>query len=301
MSDGMMCCASCGTAEVDDIKLKKCTACHLVKYCSVKCQKEHRTQHKRACKKRASELRDEILFNQPESSDLGHCPICCLPLPINARKSILCSCCSKTICIGCAHANQQRELQGKLEQKCPYCRHPLPKSVDEAELNHMKRVQVNDPDALRHMGLIRHDEGDYEGAFEYYTKAARLGNAGAHFELSRLYQMGHGVEKDEKMELHHLEEAAIGGNPSARHNLGCIEKENGRIHRAVKHFIIAAKLGTDDSLENVRGGFRLGLVSKEDFASALRGHQSAVDETKSLQRDAAEESKSFRQRKGRQN
>jgi len=58
--------------------------------------------------------------------------------------------------------------------------------------------------------------------------------------------MGHGVEKDEKMELHHLEETAIGGNPTARDSLGCIEKENGRIDRAVKHFIVAAKLGKND-------------------------------------------------------
>eukprot|EP00985_Skeletonema_marinoi_P006192 scaffold2689_cov70-Skeletonema_marinoi.AAC.15 len=68
----MSCCASCGvTAEVDDIKLKNCTACYLVKYCSVKCQKDHRPQHKRECKKRMAELRDEFLFKQPESSHLG--------------------------------------------------------------------------------------------------------------------------------------------------------------------------------------------------------------------------------------
>ena len=30
------------------------------------------------------------------------------------------------------------------------------------------------------------------------------------------------------------------------------------------------------------------LVSKEDFEAALRGHQAAVDATKSQQRDAAE-------------
>eukprot|EP00984_Skeletonema_dohrnii_P010457 scaffold4065_cov161-Skeletonema_dohrnii-CCMP3373.AAC.2 len=70
VDDMMMCCASCGTAANDDIKLKKCTACHLVRYCSVKCQKEHRPQHKKECKKRAAELHDELLFKfkQPESN-----------------------------------------------------------------------------------------------------------------------------------------------------------------------------------------------------------------------------------------
>ena len=60
-------CANCGTAAVDDIKLKKC-ACNLVKYCSVACQKNHRPQHKKMCKKRLAELRDNDLFEQPEKS-----------------------------------------------------------------------------------------------------------------------------------------------------------------------------------------------------------------------------------------
>eukprot|EP00984_Skeletonema_dohrnii_P012019 scaffold4831_cov131-Skeletonema_dohrnii-CCMP3373.AAC.3 len=109
--DTMMFCASCGIAEVDDIKLKKCTACDLVKYCSVKCQRNHRPQHKRACKKRAAELRDEILFKQPESRDLGDCPICFLPLPIDHTKSTLMACCSKTICNGWDYANMIRETE----------------------------------------------------------------------------------------------------------------------------------------------------------------------------------------------
>ena len=85
-------CASCGIAGSDDIKLKICTACYLVKYCSVKCQKDHRKQHKKECKKRATELEDEILFKQPESSHLGDCPLCCVPLPIDDKKSVSHSC-----------------------------------------------------------------------------------------------------------------------------------------------------------------------------------------------------------------
>jgi TPR repeat protein len=82
-----------------------------------------------------------------------------------------------------------------------------------------------------------------------------------------------------------LEEAAIGGHPGARHNLGCYDERNGNIERAVKHFIIAAKLGYDNALEAVKDCFSDGFVSKEDDAAALRGHQAAVDATKSKQRD----------------
>ena len=67
----MMCCAGCGIAGIDDIKLKECTACKSVQYCSVKCQREHRPKHKRQCKKRAAELRDEMLFKQRKQPSRG--------------------------------------------------------------------------------------------------------------------------------------------------------------------------------------------------------------------------------------
>jgi len=34
-----------------------------------------------------TELRDEILFRQPESTHDGDCPICFLPLPVDGKKS----------------------------------------------------------------------------------------------------------------------------------------------------------------------------------------------------------------------
>eukprot|EP00577_Skeletonema_sp_RCC1716_P017233 CAMPEP_0113426120 /NCGR_PEP_ID=MMETSP0013_2-20120614/30547_1 /TAXON_ID=2843 ORGANISM="Skeletonema costatum, Strain 1716" /NCGR_SAMPLE_ID=MMETSP0013_2 /ASSEMBLY_ACC=CAM_ASM_000158 /LENGTH=289 /DNA_ID=CAMNT_0000314355 /DNA_START=136 /DNA_END=1005 /DNA_ORIENTATION=+ /assembly_acc=CAM_ASM_000158 len=284
----MMCCASCGNAEVDDIKLRKCTACHLVKYCSIKCQKEHRPQHKKECKKRAAELRDEVLFKQPESSDLGDCPICFLPLPIDPRKSTLTGCCSKSICDGCDIANQAHEMNESLPHKCPFCRHPVPKSQEEVVKNIMKRVEANDPIAFHQMGHMCYEEGDYDGAFEYYKKAADLGDAVAHFELSVMYREGEGVEKDKKREVYHLEEAAIGGHLGARYNLGIMDGKAFRFDRAMKHHIIAAKLGYDGSLGPLKTFNEIGLVSEEDFATALRAHQTAVDATKSLQREAAE-------------
>eukprot|EP00984_Skeletonema_dohrnii_P001166 scaffold358_cov95-Skeletonema_dohrnii-CCMP3373.AAC.2 len=288
-ADMMMCCASCGTAQVDDIKLKTCTACKSVRYCSVKCQRQHRPQHKRACKKRAAELHDEILFRQPESSYRGDCPICCLPISLDNDKSIMMTCCSKKICDGCVHSYGMRIFQEKLEPTCPFCRHPAPESKDEEEQNIMKRVKANDPAAMVQMGLHRYEAGDYDDAFRYVSKAAELGDAGAHYYLSTFYHKGQGVEKNRKKEVYHLEQAAIGGDDIARYNLGCEENRNGRTGRAVKHWIIAATLGCDDSLDALKVCFRGGVVSKEDFAAALRAHQAAVDATKSPQREAAEE------------
>ena len=152
----------------------------------------------------------------------------------------------------------------------------------------MKRIAVNDPVALREMGKKHHSDGDYGSAFQYWTKAAELGDVDAHYELSVLYHKGEGVEKDEKKELYHLEEAAIGGHLNARHILACEEWNKDRIDRAVKHFIIAANLGYDGAIQDLKDCYAHGLVSKEDFAAALRAHQTAVDATKSPHREAAE-------------
>ena len=286
--DEVILCASCGTAGSDGIKLKNCTACYLVKYCSVKCQKDHRPKHKKACKKRAAELRDELLFKQPESSCYGDCPICCLPIVFDKSKSAINTCCSKIICEGCYVANQKREIEGRLQQTCPFCRKTLAKTNEEQIERAMKRIEANDPVAICDIGRRRCREGDYKAAFEYWTRAAALGDADAHHELASLYHFGHGVEKDEKKILYHTEQAAIGGHPRARHNLGTFEARKGRVDRAVKHYIIAAKLGNEKSLERAKILYESGHVTNEDFATALRGYHTAINAMKSLQREEAE-------------
>jgi len=155
----------------------------------------------------------------------------------------------------------------------------------------MKRVKANDTYAMVEVGSMFFYNGDYGKAFEYWAKAAELGDVLAHFELAMLYRRGEGVERDFAKEVYHLEEAAIGGHHVARNNLGNYERMSGNMERAVKHFIIAAKLGYDhpmiSSLGAVKQGFQMGIVSKEEYAATLRGHQAAKDATKSQQRDEA--------------
>ena len=102
-----------------------------------------------------------------------------------------------------------------------------------------------------------------------------------------MYHSGMGVEKDEKKCLYHSEQAAIGGHSVARYNLGSKEKSNGKMDRAVKHWIIGAKLGGAESVDAVKNCFKDGLVSKEDFTAALRAYQAAIEATKSPQREEA--------------
>jgi len=290
MSTKNNCCAYCGVAAIDHVKLKMCDGgCDLVKYCSDDCQKNYRERHEEECKKRVEELRDVELFTKPDSSHLGECPICFLPLSLDPRKSTMMGCCGKIICNGCHYANQKREIEEGLERRCAFCREPVALSKKEADERILNRVKKNDPVAMTEMGKHRRDKGDYEGALQYWTRAVEFGGVQAHDALALLYHKGEGVEKDIKKKVYHLEQAAIGGHPYARHMLGIEEAGDGRYKRAKKHFMIAANLGFHDSLKWLMKFYEYGHASKEDYASALSAYQAAVDATKSPERERAEE------------
>ena len=93
-------CANCGKDGGDG--LKACTACKMAKYCNRDCQIAHRSKHKKACRKRAAEIRDEALFKHPPPNK--DCPICLLRLPSLVSGSTYYPCCGKIICGGCAEA-----------------------------------------------------------------------------------------------------------------------------------------------------------------------------------------------------
>ena len=206
-------------------------------------------------------------------------------MPIDADKSTFYPCCSEMICRGCDYANQKSSNGG---ERCPFCRELVSSGDEETHKRMMKRVKANDPAALCQMGSKCYDKRDYDGAFEYLTKAAELGDIEAHYQLGYMYHQGDGVEKDEEKALYHYEKAVINGHPIARHNLASIEEENGNMERVVKHLIIAANLGCDESMKALWDHFKDGNITKEDLDATLRAHQAAIDTMKSAQRDIAE-------------
>ena len=207
--EGEHVCANCGIAGVDNIKLEECSGCDLVKYCGDKCQGDHREQHEEECTNRKAELHDRKLMQQPDGTHLGEYPLCFLPMLIDPLKSIFHTCCSNTICRGCLFAHV---MSNRHDSRCPFCREPHADDEEEHK-GLMKRVKANDPAAMSHAGGTCYDEGDYEGSFEYYKKAAELGDAVAHYRLALAYRDGEGVKEDEEKMVYHWEVAAIGGHP----------------------------------------------------------------------------------------
>ena len=145
-------------------------------YCNVKCQKKHWKKHKKACKRRAAELRDEALFKDPPAKE--ECPICFLPMPtrliscmalppatissvpiddfaeaneVLASKSTeqYYSCCGKYICGGCMHSFR---MSGN-EETCPFCKTDrIGKTNEERVEERMRRVEVNDAGSMYVLG-----------------------------------------------------------------------------------------------------------------------------------------------------
>ena len=285
-------CANCGKDEESSGNLKACTACKLVKYCHRECQIAHRPQHKKACKKRAAEIRDEELFQEPPPPE--ECPICMLPPPLydNHTGTTFHSCCGKDICHGCIYAMANTETGSKNMKLCPFCRTPYPKSEEERVERLKKLMEKGNGHAVYRLASyyaqgIKGMPQNHAKANELYLKAGELGCAVAYYNLADSYKNGNGVEIDTKKAKHYWELAAINGSIEARHNLGCSEGNSGNHERAMKHCLIAARAGSKVSLDSVKFGYMNGYVTKKEYANTLREYQKSLDEMKSEARDKA--------------
>ena len=262
----------------------------MVKYCNAACKKKHRSKHKKACERRVAELHDEALFKEHPPTD--DCPICFLPLPIDGIQTMFQSCCGKLICCGCIYA-MKKEARGRGKiNLCAFCREPYPTSDEEDVKRTKKLMEVDNAYAFYSFAGfyargIRGMPQDRSKANELFLKAGELGCHEGYYNLGFAYCNGDGVEVDKKKAIHYYELAAMNQDVYARYNLGCIEGEADNIDRAMKHFILSARAGFKPSLEEVKGGFMKGYVTKDDYANTLRAYQSQQDEMKSNDRDKA--------------
>ena len=269
------------------VTLKACKSCMLVKYC----KRNHWLKHKKLCKQRAAELRDEALFKDPPAKE--ECPICFIPMPneliccislppatissvpirdfANANEELAkmdteeyYSCCGKSICKGCV--NSCRE-SGNID-KCPFCNSDRCITSDKAVEEIRKRTAANDASSTNvlaccyyfgKLGLLR----DREKAIERYTRAAELGNRKAHFALGVYYN----ERGDLKRAKFHFEAAAVAGHEVARCNIGTMENNSGNMGQAVKHWTIAASAGYYTAMHYLLFVFNQGHVSRETLTA----------------------------------
>ena len=85
----LLSCASCGIAEVDEIKLTDCDGCDLVRYCSDECQREHKSKHEEECKKRAAEYVMNYYSNTLRAAVRGIAPSACYLCRLTTKRNQL--------------------------------------------------------------------------------------------------------------------------------------------------------------------------------------------------------------------
>ncbi|EJK44743.1 hypothetical protein THAOC_36694, partial [Thalassiosira oceanica] len=182
-------------------------------------------------------------------------------------------------------------LQRGMGDTCPFCRTPTPDSDAAVLALVQKRVEARDPDAIGYLGIAYYYEKngleqDIPRAIKLWTDAARLGDLNAHCMLGIVYCQGEGVEKHMARGVRHWQHAAMQGDPDSRHNLAVHEYKHGNHKLGVQHWMISAKMGYELSLNRIKDKFMKGHATKAQYAEALRGYQTALEETKSPQPEA---------------
>eukprot|EP00571_Detonula_confervacea_P004210 CAMPEP_0172315334 /NCGR_PEP_ID=MMETSP1058-20130122/24888_1 /TAXON_ID=83371 /ORGANISM="Detonula confervacea, Strain CCMP 353" /LENGTH=185 /DNA_ID=CAMNT_0013029401 /DNA_START=378 /DNA_END=935 /DNA_ORIENTATION=- len=168
-----------------------------------------------------------------------------------------------------------------------------------------KRIVAKDSMAFHQMGCF-YNEGimglplSCKRSMEYWLRAIEIGPASslgstrAHCSIAEAYENGEGVVKDMDKAIHHYSLAAMGGNEQARFNLGAFYCNDGDNKRGMKHLMVGAKTGDDDSMKEVRRGFLSGHVTKDELADTVLAYNESNDEIKSEQRDIAAAEKAMR-------
>jgi len=168
-----------------------------------------------------------------------------------------------------------------------------PKSTEESVERLRKRMEAGDPIIATYNVGCFYREGlygfsnDMDKALEHWHRAAELGHAAAYCSIGAAYELGRGVEVDQKKATQYYELAAMDGDEKARHNLGNNEAKAGNIDRALKHYIIAAGCGDSQSVKMIKTFYANGHATKEHYTKALQSYQTYLDEIKSSQRDEA--------------
>ena len=237
----------------------------------------------------ARNLQQRLMTSGHERPEGDACTICfqLFEFPMGKRSKVN-ACCMKRVCNGCILAAVQRDI----DDICPFCRTPRP--TDDASEHTMiqKRVDKGDAEAIYQLGeqYFNGELGlakDVPRAVELWTEAAELGSLDAHYHIGLAYYNGDGVEEDKPRSTEHWQQAAMKGDARSRHNLGFVEDDDGNDELAAQHWMISAKMGVEESLDNIREMFKEGLVTKARYAEALLGYQDAVEEMKSPQREEA--------------
>jgi len=298
-------CTICGKKDA-----RPCKGCGTTAYCSTDCQRiDWRERgHREACKKvqaaeaaraeaptpppspprevfygpaprsHADEVRARIAAEheaarvrreaKPEREPLSarhgsRCPICLEDWDVNANP-IFRVCCCRRVCRSC---------EDKIENACPLCRLPCPKSNAEQLARLRRHVENEVPEAIAHLGNA-YRSGDYglvksdKKAAKIWKRAAELGDVHATRELGVLYDRGSGVKLDKKKAERLYRATADRGDAVAQFNLGNLLYSEKKCEEALRYYALAADQGLTPGENNLGYCYMDGAGTEVDLGKA---------------------------------
>lgn len=229
-------CAFCAITEtVDGIKLKKCSRCKSVSYCSKACQLKHWNNggHKRFCI--PPKERNPEKFQQEADSDIqDKCPICMdkvlTELSEREAHSLPCSHRFHTKCIITHHKLSS-------SHQCPVCRAPLPPPSHFVNLEGwdvLVELTTSFKERTGHSlecachSMNEREENSLQLCVRLFTESAKLGNLDSSFFLGLFYMKEmRGHEQDYERSVHWLSSHAAHGNARAQYQVGVMYLNGG--------------------------------------------------------------------------
>ena len=289
-------CSACGKGSNT---AKMCTACKCVWYCDKECQNKHRKEHRNDCKrikkeldKRGGELDIGSELDLSPLSDLPpreECPICMHALPLHPMLHTYFNCCGKTICSGCTFQHMMKS--GEQGDACAFCRTTTAESDEEELARLSKRIERNDPHAMRNLAMM-HVDGrfglpvDQTKCLDLMRQSASLGFPGAHYELGLFHHQGRmGLEQNNEEAQKYYKKAAEGGDIFAIHNLAWAKKTNGDHVAAMFYWRLSASAGSKRSMGSLTECYERGFLHHGDLAETLRAFYRSRAEMRSDDRD----------------
>ncbi|EJK53184.1 hypothetical protein THAOC_27435 [Thalassiosira oceanica] len=261
-------------------------------------EQRRRRQSVRRCEDCVAAGNELVLMKRGTARDEEDvCSVCQLPLPIAMRESMLQPCCMKRVCNGCILSAKKC---GIIKNGCPLCRAPIAKEREGLAMV-IKWAAVLDPVAVCFLGSL-HTCGGYglekdpKHAIELCQKATDLGAKDAHFILGDAYrkkwetcstEVGSDCDTCRDKSFQHYEKAATEGHIFARFKLGVLEYKEGHRDLALQHFLISAKMGHKQSMNNVKRLLTEGISTEADCAEAQQDYEAAVEEMSSTSREEA--------------
>ena len=217
-----------------------------------------------------------------------------IPFPLSEDEINYCFTCGKTVCYGCVlstglvHSRNCREFDvKKVVEKimtCPLCRTNHASYDDKFRLEkEMKRANAGNGESMFRVGEYyfngeRGLQQDKAEGLKWYHRAVEAGSGMAAYCLGNFYEDGEPLE--------YFQKAAELDFIPAFYTIGNLLIHKGEIEEGMLNLRKAAMCGlSDDSLfDLLRNGFKVGFITKEEYAYTLKENQKACNEMKSESR-----------------